>query len=104
MVGYADSDYPGDKDARKSTSGYVFMLSGGVVSWSSKKHSIVMLSTTEAEFVAAAHGACQGVWLRNILKEIGATQFEGTALFVIIVRPSNCPKIQCYMVEASTFM
>nr|KYP40699.1 Retrovirus-related Pol polyprotein from transposon TNT 1-94 [Cajanus cajan] len=37
LVGFTDSDFAGDQDNRKSTSGYVFMLSSGVVSWSSKK-------------------------------------------------------------------
>lgn len=81
LIGYTDSDYAGDVDDRRSTSGYVFMLGGGAVAWTSKKQPIVTLSTTEAEFVAAAYGACQGVWLRNILEEIGAKQEEGTTLF-----------------------
>ncbi|CAA7027704.1 unnamed protein product [Microthlaspi erraticum] len=81
LVGFVDSDYAGDSDDRKSTSGYVFMMSGGAISWASKKQAIVTLSTTEAEFVAAAYGACQGVWLRNVLEEIRATQTEGTILY-----------------------
>jgi hypothetical protein len=48
LIAYTDSDYAGDIVDKKSTSGYVFMLSGGVVSWSSKKQPIVTLSTTEA--------------------------------------------------------
>ena len=55
----------------KSTSGYVFMMSGGAVAWSSRKQPIVTLSTTEAEFVAGSACACQVVWMRRILKEIG---------------------------------
>uniref|UniRef100_A0A3Q7IZ01 Reverse transcriptase Ty1/copia-type domain-containing protein n=1 Tax=Solanum lycopersicum TaxID=4081 RepID=A0A3Q7IZ01_SOLLC len=53
LVGYTYSDYAGNLEDRKSTSGYVFMLSSGVISWSSKKQPIVFLSTTEAEYVAA---------------------------------------------------
>ena len=61
LVGYVDSDYAGDEDDRKSTSGYTFMWSGGAVSWASKKQPIVTLSTTEAEYVSAAYRACQVV-------------------------------------------
>jgi hypothetical protein len=61
LNGWTDSDYAGDLDDRKSTSGYLFMLGGGAVSWSSKKQPIVTLSTTEAEFVAAASCACQSI-------------------------------------------
>lgn len=50
----------------KSISGYVFMMEIGVVSWSSRKQTIVTLSTTEAEFVATTC-ACQAIWLRMIL-------------------------------------
>lgn len=59
LIGYTDSDYAGDQDDRKSTSGYVFMMSSGAVSWSSKKQPVVTLSTTEAKFIAAASSACQ---------------------------------------------
>ena len=60
---YTDSDYAGDLDDRRSTSGYVFLLSEGAMSWSSKKQPVVTLSTTEAEFVAATSCGCQGVWI-----------------------------------------
>ncbi|XP_071729414.1 secreted RxLR effector protein 161-like [Rutidosis leptorrhynchoides] len=49
LVGYKDSDYAGDDEDSRSTSGYVFMMSGGGVAWSSKKQPIVTLSSTEAE-------------------------------------------------------
>ncbi|XP_019091415.1 PREDICTED: uncharacterized protein LOC109128812 [Camelina sativa] len=81
LVGYVDSDYAGDVDDFKSTFEYVFMLGGGAVSWVSKKQPIVTLSTTEAEFVSVAYGACHAVWLRNIMAEIGSEQKEGTTMF-----------------------
>ncbi|KAJ8616728.1 hypothetical protein MRB53_036100 [Persea americana] len=61
LVGYSDSDYAGDVDDRKSTTGSVFLLSSGAVSWFSRKQPIVTLSTIEAELVAAASRACQVV-------------------------------------------
>ena len=71
LLAFTDSDYVGDMEDRKSTSGYVFLMSLGAVSWCSKKQPIVSLSTTEAEFVAAAVCACQRVWMKRILKELG---------------------------------
>jgi len=81
LMGFTDSDYTGDQDDRKSTSGYVFMLGTGAVSWSSKKQPIVTLSTTEAEFVAAASCACQAIWLRRILEEIQFKQQGETSIY-----------------------
>jgi len=46
-----DSDYAGDLDNRRSTTGYVFTISGGPVCWKSTIQSIVALSTTEAEYL-----------------------------------------------------
>ncbi|GJS93535.1 retrovirus-related pol polyprotein from transposon TNT 1-94 [Tanacetum coccineum] len=81
LVAYTDSDYARDLDDRKSTSGYVFLLNSGVVSWSSKKQPIVTLSTTEAEFVAAASCACQAVWLRRIMEYLDHDQNSSTTIF-----------------------
>ena len=81
LVGYTDSDYAGDQDDRKSTSGYVFLMSSGAISWSSKKQPVVTLSTTEAEFIAAASSACQVVWLRRILKVLNQEQSSPTVVF-----------------------
>ncbi|KAE8712623.1 BTB/POZ and MATH domain-containing protein 4-like [Hibiscus syriacus] len=55
LVGYSDSDWCGDVDDRKSTSGYVF-LGDTTFTWLSKKQPVVTLSTCEAECVAA--GGC----------------------------------------------
>jgi len=59
--GFFDVDWAGDLDQRRSTSGYVFNLFGGVVNWMSKKQSIVALSTTEAEYMAATHASKEAV-------------------------------------------
>ena len=70
LFGFTDSDYAGDLNDRRSTSGYVFMIGSAAISWSSKKQTLVTLSTTEAEFVAATSCACQALWLRKILEEL----------------------------------
>lgn len=81
LIAYTDSDYAGDIDDRKSTSGYVFLLGTGAISWSSKKQPVVTLSTTEAEFIAAAACACQGIWLRRILDQLGHSQDKSTTIY-----------------------
>nr|GEV17079.1 putative RNA-directed DNA polymerase [Tanacetum cinerariifolium] len=77
---YADSDFAGDLTDRKSTSGYVILWDGAAVSWSSKKQSIVALSSTEAEYVAAASCACQVIWMREMLNEFGLTQMGSSVI------------------------
>src|SRR5690606_38963756 len=54
LEGYSDSDWAGDQEERKSTSGYLFKLAGAAISWSSKKQRTIALSSTEAEYIAAA--------------------------------------------------
>ncbi|GJU28472.1 retrovirus-related pol polyprotein from transposon TNT 1-94 [Tanacetum coccineum] len=80
VTGYVDSDYAGDLDGSKSTTGYVFTLSGGTVSWVSKLQSVVAMSTTEAEYVAAAQASKEAVWLKMLLEELGHKQ-EKITLF-----------------------
>ena len=67
VIGYSDSDYAGSPDDKKSTSGYVFMLGGGAISWKSVKQTLVASSTMQAEFVACYGAATQAIWLRNFI-------------------------------------
>jgi hypothetical protein len=69
-IGYTDSDFMSDRDSRKSTSGYVFMMGGGAISWRSIKQSCIADSTMEAEYVAASEAAKEAVWLRNFLMDL----------------------------------
>ena len=79
-VGYTDADWAGDVDDRKSTSGYVFLLSGGAISWKSQKQKCVALSTAEAEYVAMASAAQESVWLRQLIAELTNTSTESPTL------------------------
>ena len=62
-VGYCDADWAGDMDDRKSTSGYMFQISGAAISWRSKKQPCVALSTAEAEYIALASAAQEAIWM-----------------------------------------
>ena len=64
--GFVDADWAGDLDQIRSTSGYVFSLFGGAVSWMSKIQSVVALSTTKAEYMAATHASKEVVWLQRL--------------------------------------
>jgi hypothetical protein len=67
VIGYSDSDYAGCIDTRKSTSGYVFMLASGAVSWRSAKQTLTATSTMEAEFVSCFEATSHGVWLKSFI-------------------------------------
>jgi len=70
---YSDADHGGCKDIGWSTGGYLVKIGSGVVSWSSKLQSIVTLSTTEAEYIAAVSAGKEIWWMRNLLYEMGFT-------------------------------
>jgi len=67
VIGYSDSDFAGCVDSRKSTSGYIFMMAGGAVSWRSAKQTLIATSTMEAEFVSCFEATLHGVWLRSFI-------------------------------------
>ena len=71
LIGYSDADWAGDVDDRHSTSGNVFLLAKGAVSWLSKKQATVALSTAEAEYVALSAATQEAIWLRRLLADVG---------------------------------
>ena len=80
LQGYVDADWGSNPNGRKSQSGYLFTLCGGVISWASKKQSVVALSSTEAEYVAASLASQEAVWLRALLGDISFVQEEPTMI------------------------
>jgi hypothetical protein len=68
LEGYCDADWA-SQEGRHSISGFSFHYGVGAVSWSSKKQSIVALSSTEAEYIAQTHAAKEAIWLRAFVKE-----------------------------------
>ncbi|KAL4282801.1 hypothetical protein GQ457_16G019510 [Hibiscus cannabinus] len=67
VVGYSDSDFAGCQDSRKSTSGYIYLLAGGAISWKTAKQTLVASSTMAAEFVACYEASNHGIWLQNFV-------------------------------------
>ena len=67
VIGYSDSDFASCVDSRRSTSGYIFMLAGGAVSWRSVKQTLTATSTMKAEFVSCFEATSHGVWLKSFM-------------------------------------
>ncbi|KAH9319931.1 hypothetical protein KI387_021700, partial [Taxus chinensis] len=82
LTGYSDSDHVGNMDDRKSTSGFIFFMGSGPISWGSKKQKFVSCSTTEAEYRATGEAICEAIWLRQILEGIGLPQQKSTPVYV----------------------
>jgi Reverse transcriptase (RNA-dependent DNA polymerase) len=80
LEGYADADGSMAED-RRAITGYVFLINGGTVSWSSKRQEIVSLSTTESEYVAATHDMKEALWLHSLLSETFGLITAPTTLF-----------------------
>lgn len=72
IVGFSDADWGGSKD-RFSTSGYVFQMANGPISWKTQKQSTVALSTCEAEYIAVSTASQEAIWYYNLQKELNST-------------------------------
>ena len=70
LEGYSDANWISDSDETKSTSGFIFTLSGGAVSWKSSKQTCTAKSTMESEFVALEKAGTEAEWLRNFLADV----------------------------------
>jgi hypothetical protein len=70
FIVYTDANHGGCVDSGKSTSSYLVMISGCPVSWRSKLQTIVLLSTSEAEYVAGVEAGKELKWVRHLLSEL----------------------------------
>ena len=102
LIGYADADWAGDLDDRHSTTGYVFLMAGGSVSWLSKKQPIVALSTAEAEYVALSMTTQEAVWLRRFLSDLTTAEDQKPTVGKIIKEKLLLLRIQWHMQGPST--
>ena len=67
---FSDSDWGGDKDTGRSTTGYVVYLGSNPISWKSTKQKSVSRSSSEAEYKAVANAASEILWIKNLLHEL----------------------------------
>lgn len=80
LKGYVDVDGSMAED-RCAMSGYVLLVNGSAVSWSAKQQEIILLSTTESEYIAATHRAKEALWLHPLIGQIFVSLSEPTTLF-----------------------
>ena len=81
-VGYSDSDWAGDINDRKSTSGYCFTMSGALISWRTSKQSCVALSTAEAEYVALAAASQEAIWFKQLFADLHCTEIARSPMII----------------------
>jgi hypothetical protein len=80
LSAYADANWAGDPTDRRSTIGYCFLSGSSLISWRSKKQSVVARSSIEAEYRALADATSELLWLRWLLIDMGAPQITSTPI------------------------
>ena len=70
LEGFSDASWINSLGDNKSTSGWIFTLAGGAVSWASKKQTCISHSTMESEFIALAQIGKEAEWIRDMLLDI----------------------------------
>ena len=80
LIGYTDSDWAGDSEDRRSTSGYVFTLGSAPISWKSRKQPTVALSSCEAEYMALAEATKEALYLRTLCLSFNIIQESMTKI------------------------
>ncbi|KAL0552039.1 hypothetical protein IC582_011132 [Cucumis melo] len=80
LYGYSDADWAEDPTDRRSTTGYCFYLGDSLISWHSKKQSVVSRSSTESKYRALANATAELLWLRWLLADMGVPHQGPTLL------------------------
>ncbi|PHU26198.1 Retrovirus-related Pol polyprotein from transposon TNT 1-94 [Capsicum chinense] len=70
LIGYVDSDFTGDRDKRRSLTGYVFTIGGCTISWKATLQTTVTLSTIETEYMAIIEAFKEAIWLKGLFGEL----------------------------------
>jgi hypothetical protein len=70
VLGYCDADWGGDFEDRRSTTGFVFMIGGGAISWSSKRQPTITLSTTEVKYMVNTQATKEAIWITKLMMDL----------------------------------
>lgn len=81
ITGYSDADWAGCPKDRRSTTGYCIFIGNSLVAWKSQKQSTVARSSAEAEYRAMASTACELIWMKALLWEIGLRHHQAMDMF-----------------------
>ncbi|MCH79633.1 copia protein [Trifolium medium] len=81
LKGFSDSDWGACPDTRRSTTGFCFFLGSSLISWKSKKQTVVSRSSSEAEYRALAHATCEGQWLVYLLRDFHISHSSPIVLY-----------------------
>lgn len=84
LEGFTDSDWGGDLDTRRSTTGFIFYTRGDAISWMSKLQPTVALSSVEAEYIAMSTAAREMVWLTQLLDEVNTNPPKRKAISIAV--------------------
>ena len=82
ITGYSDSDFAGDINDRKSTSGQIFFMGGLPITWNSVKQRVVALSMCEVEYIAVSLAACQSLWISRLINELVSVKENSVKILV----------------------
>lgn len=82
LVAYSDADFAGDKDTRRSTSGFILKVGETPVVWGAHKQNLVALSTTESEYIAASQTVKEVIWIKRLMEGLIKCDNEIPKLYV----------------------
>ena len=82
LYGFTDLDWAGDPVDHKSVTGIMWILCGAPVGWSSRKQTSIVLSSTEAEYIAITQGTHDALWYRHLLSDLSYPMHEPTTIYI----------------------
>jgi hypothetical protein len=90
VLGYCDANWGGDLEDRRSTTGFVFMIGGGAISWSSKRQPTIALSTTEVEYMANTQATKEAIWITKLMMDLRYMQEKK----MMVIRCDNQERVE----------